>query len=101
VSAGALTQSLTMSAYAWMQPFDAAVSADSGDIWADLTLGASTYKPLVLPPGESGVINVTITPEPTQVGKIIRGYIYVDTFNYILFTGDEVVRLPYTYTVAP
>jgi hypothetical protein len=56
---------------------------------------------LVLPPGGSGVINATITPDPTQVGKIVRGFLYIDTFNYYLFTGDEVVRIPYTYTVAP
>ena len=64
-------------------------------------MSTSTYKPLVLPPGGSGVINATITPDPTQVGKIVRGFLYIDTFNYYLFTGDEVVRIPYTYTVAP
>ena len=29
-----------------MQTFDSAVSADSGDLWADLTLGTNTYNPL-------------------------------------------------------
>jgi hypothetical protein len=91
-------------AAALIQPFDAAVSADSGDIWADLTLDTNTFNPLALAPGQSGTINVTITPDASQVGKTISGYLYVDTFSVVdgftvTFTGDEVVRLPYSYTV--
>jgi hypothetical protein len=47
------------------------------------------------------VINVTITPDPTQVGKTVSGFLYIDTFNLAALTGDEVVRIPYSYTVAP
>jgi hypothetical protein len=100
-SAGAPTKSVTMTALALMQPFDAAVSADSGDIWADLTLGTNTFNALAVASGEAGKITLTITPDPTQVGKTITGYVYVDTFNPYAATGDEVVRLPYSYTVAP
>jgi len=35
------------------------------------------------------------------VGQTISGYVYVDTINPTVGTGDEVVRIPYTYTVAP
>jgi hypothetical protein len=55
----------------------------------------------VLTPGQSGTIHVTITPNPTQVGTTVRGFIYVDTFNPTVQTGDEVVRIPYSYTIAP
>jgi hypothetical protein len=55
----------------------------------------------VLPPGESGTINVTITPNASEVGKTVRGFIYIDTFDFNVFTGDETVRIPYGYTVAP
>lgn len=98
--AGAPTEPVTMTAYALMQPFDTTISADSGDIWADLTLGTQTYNPLVVAPGEGGTITLTITPDSSQVGKTIRGYVYVDTFNAYAATGDEVVRLPYTYSVS-
>jgi hypothetical protein len=27
--------------------------------------------------------------------------VYIDTFNPNVSTGDEVVRIPYSYTVAP
>jgi hypothetical protein len=98
-SGGAPTTPIKMRAFALMQPFDAAVSADSGDIWADLTLGTNTFNPLILPSGESGTINVTITPDPNQVGKTISGFMYIDTFNPVVSTGDEVVRIPYSYTI--
>jgi hypothetical protein len=98
--AGAQTADVTTGALALMQPFDSGVSADSGDIWADLTLGTSTFNPLVLAAGQSGTINVTITP-PKQIGATVDGYLYIDTFNPNVATGDEVVRIPYRYTVAP
>ena len=96
---GAPTTPVASAASVQMQPFDAMVSADSGDIWADVTLGTNTYNPLVLSPGQMGTINLTVTPDPTQVGKTVKGFLYIDTFNGNVQTGDEVVRLPYTYTI--
>ncbi len=97
---GAPTAPVDLGAFVLTQPFDAAVSASSGDIWADLTLGTSTFNPLILAPGESGTITLTITPDPTQVGNPVSGFVYIDTFNAIVGTGDEVMRLPYSYTVS-
>jgi hypothetical protein len=96
---GAPTASISTSAFVLMKPFDAAVSADSGDLWADFVFNTNTFSPLVLEPGESGTIHVTITPDPTMAGKTVTGFIYVDTFNKVVFTGDEIVSLPYSYTV--
>jgi hypothetical protein len=98
-AAGAPTEPVTANAYVLTKAFDPAVSADSGDIWADLTLNTNTFNPLVLAPGATGTIYVTITPDPSQVGNVVSGHIYVDTFNPVVFTGDEVVRIPYSYTV--
>jgi hypothetical protein len=97
---GAPTEPVSMSAIAVMQPFDLAVSADSGDGWVDLTSGSNTYNPLTLAPGQSGIIHVTFTPDPSQVGKLISGFIYIDTYNNFVLTGDEVVRIPYRYTIS-
>ena len=99
--AGAPTTPVTTSAFALMKPFDAAVSSDSGDYWEDLILGTKTFNPLLLGSGAQGTITVTITPDSSQVGQTISGYIYIDTINPTVGTGDEVVRIPYTYTVAP
>ncbi len=98
-ASGAPTKPVNLSASALVLPWDSAVAADSGDIWADLTLGTNTYNPLMLASGEGGIITLTITPEASQVGKTYSGYVYVDTYNALVGTGDEVVRIPYEYTV--
>jgi hypothetical protein len=97
--AGAPVAPVTMNATALMLPFDSSISADSGDIWADFTLNTNTYNPLILAPGESGVVNITITPDPKEIGHTVEGYLYIDTYNANVTTGDEVVRLPYRYTI--
>jgi len=99
-AAGAPTEPVTMSASAVIKPFDQAVSSDQGDIWADSVLGTSTFTGgLLLASGEAGTINVTIKPSASQIGKTVRGFIYIDTFNGVVGTGDQVVRIPYAYTV--
>ena len=98
---GAPAAPVATSAIVRLKPFDAAVSADSGDLWSDITFGTNTYNPLVLAPGQTGTIHVTITPNPAQIGTTVRGSIYIDTFNGTVQTGDEVVRLPYSYTIVP
>jgi Subtilase family len=100
-SAGAPTTPVATAAILQLKAFDASVSADSGDLWSDVTFGTNTYNPLILAPGQSGVINVTITPNPAQVGTTVRGQIYIDTFDSVVQTGDEIVALPYSYTIAP
>jgi hypothetical protein len=98
---GAPSAAVTMEAVLNLKGFDASVSASSGDLWSDVTFGTNTYNPLVLAPGQSGTINVTITPSSEQIGRTVRGTIYIDTFNGTVQTGDEVVALPYSYTIIP
>jgi hypothetical protein len=98
-SVGALTKPVTMTALATTKKFDTTVAADSGDLWADVTLGSNTFNPLVLGSGEVGTITLKIQPSASEVGKSVTGFIYIDTFNPTVGTGDEVVRIPYAYTV--
>jgi hypothetical protein len=54
-------------------------------------------------PGQSGTIDVTITPAG-PAGTVISGNLYVDTFlaavpPYDETTGDETAAFPYTYTI--
>jgi subtilase family protein/peptidase inhibitor I9 len=100
-TAGAPTVPIATQAILNLKAFDASASADSGDLWSDVTFGTNTYNPLVLAPGQSGTIHVTITPNPAQIGTKVDGKIYIDTFNGVVNTGDEVVSLPYSYTIAP
>jgi hypothetical protein len=53
----------------------------------------------VLGSGEVGTITLNIKPSASEVGKSVTGFIYIDTFNPTVGTGDEVVRIPYAYTV--
>jgi hypothetical protein len=98
-SVGALTQPVTMTALATIKKFDATMSSDTGDAWAAFTTGTGTVNPLVLGPGESGQITLQIKPSASEVGKSVTGFVYIDTFNSTVGTGDEVVRIPYSYTV--
>ena len=99
-AAGApMTENVTTSAVAYGQEFDASVSADSGDAWTDLVLGTMTFNPLLLDPGQSGIINVTFTPDPKAVGHTVSGFLYLDTYNLVVGSGDEVARIPYSYTI--
>jgi hypothetical protein len=98
-ASGAPPTAVNTSVVASLKAFDEAVSADSGDLWQDVVFGTSTFNPLVLGPGATGTINVTISPRASQIGQVVRGVIYVDTFNGTVQTGDEVIALPYAYTV--
>jgi hypothetical protein len=100
-ASGAPTEAVTTSVTASMLAFDSTIAASSGDLWADATLGTNTYNPLLLAPGASGTITVTITPASTQVGSSVSGTIFVDTYNSAdnYATGDEVVAVPYAYTI--
>ena len=99
--AGAPTESVTTAAAARIQSFDPTVTADSGDVWADQIEGTETYAPLVLAPGESGTITLSFKPDASLVGKTVKGYVYIDTYNAQdnAQSGDELRGLPYSYTV--
>ncbi len=97
---GAPTEPVQTSAFALMKPFDSTMVADTGDAWLVLTAGSDIFNPLVLAPGQSGTINLTITPDPSKVGQTVKGCIYLDTYSNTFFTGDEVARIPYTYTIS-
>ncbi|HUN93338.1 MAG TPA: S8 family serine peptidase [Burkholderiaceae bacterium] len=99
-SAGATDGSVSTAAIVNLKTFDASVTADSGNLWADLVLGTSTFKPLVLAPGQTGTVNVTITPSAAP-GTVVTGTLSIDNFNGTVYTGDEIARLPYRYTVVP
>ena len=77
------------------------MSSDSGNTWADQIEGTTTFNPLVLAPGATGTINLTFTPATSLAGKTVSGYVYIDTFNTqdAAQSGDEVVGIPYSYSV--
>lgn len=64
----------------------------------DEAVAADSSTPLTLNPGETGTIDVTITPSG-PVGSTVQGTMYVDTIDGFTAAGSELVALPYAYTI--
>jgi len=89
---------VNLAAVANTNPFDSAVSASSGDAWAQSVDPTAPYTPLSLGPGESGTITLTFTPNAPK-GTVVSGFIGVDTLNLVTASGDELINIPYSYKV--
>ena len=81
------------------------ITTDGGDLWTsafDLSV-LNTFDPVIINPGQTAVINVTITPSGPS-GTVVSGNLYIDDFiggvpPYGETAGDELAALPYTYTI--
>jgi len=85
------------------QKFDPAVRSNIGDFWRASVNPATPFRVLVIQPGQTKTIRVSITPSG-QSGTVVSGRIYVDEFladvpPYGQTTGDEIAALPYSYTI--
>jgi hypothetical protein len=87
--------------------FDSSVTSSTGDLW-EYVYGLSSYSPLLLNPGQTGTIAVTITPPNNSTGTAVTytGTIYLDTANWLSAAGfgapngDELTGFQYSYRVA-
>ena len=92
------TGTVNLAAVAITNPFDSAVSSDTGDVWQQSVDATAPYTPLTLHPGQSGTTALTITPTATA-GTLVQGFVAIDTFNLATSAGDEVLAVPYKYRV--
>jgi hypothetical protein len=95
------TATLTMTAHT--KAFDPAVTSETGDVWLASTNPAATFSPVVINPGQTVNVNVTITPSGAS-GTVVTGVLYVDDYvssvpPYGQIAGDELAALPYSYTI--
>ena len=93
----------TMNAIATSLAFDPAVGSSTGDIVPAATNASQTFSPVVIAPGASAVVDVTITPS-AATGSVVSGTLFIDTFQdgtppYGEIGLDQVAGLPYSYTV--
>ncbi len=100
---GAPAGTANMAATATAKAFDPAVTSSSGDFWEQAVNTSASFSPLVINPGHTAVIDVTITP-PGSSGTVVSGTLYIDDFTgdvapYGQEAGDELAALPYTYTI--
>jgi hypothetical protein len=96
--AAPVTGTATLTGIAITNPFASAISASTGDIWAQTVNASAPYTPLTLAPGQTGTITLTITPSASK-GTVVCGFIGVDTYNSATFSGDELINIPYRYKV--
>jgi hypothetical protein len=97
--AGTVSLSMSVSSKA----FDTAVTSSTGDLELAATNPATTFSPVVINPGQSATVNVTITPSGSS-GTVVNGTLYIDDFltnvpPYGQQGADELIGLPYSYTV--
>jgi hypothetical protein len=97
--AGTATDAMTV----LTKPFDATVTSSTGDAWLGSVNPDSTFTPVVINPGQTGVIDVTITPVGAP-HTVVHGTLYVDEFNsdvppYGQETGDELAAIRYAYRI--
>jgi hypothetical protein len=85
--------------------FDPAVTSSTGDIEQASINPATAFSPLVLNPGQTGTIDVTITPNGA-IGSTVGGDLFVDDFTtgtptavYTNDSGNEVASFPYLYKI--
>jgi len=93
----------TDTATAVTKEFDPAVSTAGGDLWVDAVNPSATVTPVIIAPGATATIPVTITPSAPK-GTVVSGKLYIDSLEvgippYGQFSGDELAGLPYQYTV--
>ncbi|MFI9272101.1 S8 family peptidase [Kitasatospora sp. NPDC052896] len=83
--------------------FDPSASSPSGDLWELGLHPNASFSPVVVQPGQSTTLYLNITPSG-PAGSTVSGDIYLDdasslSQNGYTPTGDQLVALPYHYTV--
>ena len=82
------------------QSFDPTVTSTTGDVWLGAVQAeAPAFHPVPLDPGATGTITVTFTPSGSK-GTQVSGLLYVDTQSVADDAGDELIALPYSYTIS-
>jgi subtilisin family serine protease len=105
-STGATPEPVTTSMSVVTAPFDPAVSSPTGDLWQASTNpdALQSESPVIVGPGRSATIPVTITPAGAH-GTKVSGTLYVDDENDTQLNGivgpdgNQVAAIPYSYTI--
>jgi hypothetical protein len=97
------TGTVSMSMSATIRAFDSTVTSSTGDIEPASINPSTTFSPIVINPGQSGTIDVTITPSGSS-GTEVSGTLFVDDFltnvpPYGQQGANELIGIPYSYTI--
>ena len=104
-ASGAPSVAASASMSATTATFSPDITSSTGDFWTFVNGGSSTFAPVYVASGKSATIQVTIDPTGAP-GSTEAGTIYVDdvaiaglTGIFGLPTADQVIGLPFSYTV--
>ena len=84
--------------------FDTATTSTTGDFWASGAGVSVGFTPVIVQPGRSTTIYVTITPSG-RAGSVVKGTLYLDDLSSLspfgepVPAGDELAAIPYSYTI--
>jgi Subtilase family len=99
--AGTVSSTMTVTT----KQFDTTVTSPTGDLMLTAVNPATAVTPVVIQPGASATVNVTITPSGAA-GTAVRGTLYVDAFAtgtpnaaYQQYAADQLAGMPYSYTI--
>jgi hypothetical protein len=102
---GAAPEAVTTSLTATTQAFDPAVTSATGDFWQYAIGGQFTVSPVVVQPGQTVTIPVSIAPTGTP-GTWVSGTLYLDDdslfslYGGLGFDANTVAAIPYSYRIA-
>jgi hypothetical protein len=97
--AGSPAVTNTFTATAHTRPFDTTVTSTSGDpLLGDVNSAAPAATPVSVEVGASGTITVTFTPSGSP-GTIVQGLLFLDTFDSVTGSTNEVAVIPYMYKI--
>ncbi len=100
---GASAGTVSMAMSATTKAFDTTVTSSTGDAELAATNPGATFTPVVINPGQSATVNVTITPSGGS-GTEVKGTLFIDDIltnvpPYGQQGADELIGLPYTYSI--
>ena len=100
---GATPEDVDTAMLATTLAFDPAVTSPLGDLWQSALDPTTSYGAVIVNPGHTGTIPVTITPSAPK-GSIVSGTLFVDdeslvNFGSLVPDGNQLAALPYTYRV--
>ncbi len=100
---GAPAGTVSMAMSATIRSFDSTMTSTTGDLEPASLNPATTFSPIVINPGQSAIVNVTITPSGTS-GTQVEGNLFIDDFlanvpPYGQQGANELTGLPYAYTI--
>ena len=96
---GPQTGSASTAMVAHTKAFDREATTSTNDVWLQSIDSDAPFVDLVrLAPHQTGSMTVTFTPTGPP-GRTVRGTLYVDDFDEWQGFGNDILEIPYTYTV--